>query len=98
VPRKYRRNPNAFDYIQTVPAETLRKANSRVQADLENDGNDETMICVICMNPVHLDVDEHGGVIKRSALAGGVAALSASWNVRQSGFGSWMSLFRRRDR
>ena len=54
MPESMRRNPNAYDYY--------RKITSQYVAD-EESGKIEELICVICMNPVRYDVDEHGSVI-----------------------------------
>lgn len=55
-----RRNPNAYDYY--------RKITSQYVAD-EESGKIEELICVICMNPVRYDVDEHGSVINEAVPA-----------------------------
>jgi len=53
VPRKFRRDPNAYEYNRDLDSDTIQQ---------EESGQVEEMVCVICMVPVRHDVDMFGGV------------------------------------
>ena len=73
VPERFRRNPFAFNYYQDVPQSLInrdKKQRAKAQGtsgllsgeELKDDADDGEveMLCVICMNAIHLDVDESG--------------------------------------
>lgn len=73
VPERFRRNPFAFNYYQDVPQSLInrdKKQRAKAQGasglltgeELKDDADDgeAEMLCVICMNAIHLDVDESG--------------------------------------
>ena len=63
VPKRFRRNRNAHEYIHTVPQNVLKRAKTVKDPTLQTN-NDDDVTCVICMNYVHFDVDENGGLIR----------------------------------
>lgn len=76
MPERFRRNPFAFNYYQDVPQflitrdKKLRKGQNNVdlldgeEAKDEPDNGMEEMLCVICMNSIHLEVDESGSLMQ----------------------------------
>ena len=64
VPRRYRINPQAYDYCRSVPESVLERAKT-VSDPLEPSNFDDDITCSICMNYIHYQVDEDGGLIRR---------------------------------
>lgn len=63
VPKRFRINRFAHDYYKTVSSSVLARAKLCKDPTAQS-GNDDDVTCVICMNFVHYDVDEHGGLIR----------------------------------
>lgn len=67
VPKRFRRNRNQFNYYQdVVPLTKLKKKKGsdalETSEDTESQVIEENM-CVICMNSIHYEVDEHGNLV-----------------------------------
>lgn len=58
VPKRWRMGPNEHNYFLDVPCP---KQNT---LDEESGNNSEEMICVICMNDIRFEVNDHGGLIE----------------------------------
>ena len=77
VPLAWRRNPNAYNYYRDVPSAIIKRAKREAEAnqklgnqnapmnqdDEAIEEESEEMLCVICMNGVHLQVDESGSLV-----------------------------------
>lgn len=81
VPERFRRNPFAFNYYQDVPQSLINRdkrmrnkaqnAHDLLQSeDTKDEGDDGEveMLCVICMNSIHLEVDESGSLLQGGQL------------------------------
>ena len=64
APRRFRINPEAYDYYRDVPEKDLARAKL-VSDPLNENGFEDAMTCVICMNYIHYKVDESGGLIRK---------------------------------
>ena len=60
-------NPNAHEYYHVVPSSVLRRAQTNKDPTAPS-SNEDDLTCVICMNFVHFDVDENGGLIRKDGL------------------------------
>jgi hypothetical protein len=58
VPLAWRKNPNAFNYFHKFSQKAAAVAN---QPDIERQEINDQEDCVICMNPLHLEVDANNG-------------------------------------
>ena len=67
VPKRFRRNPFAHEYYRAVPASALRRAKECRDPTAPSSHEDD-VTCVICMNYIHFEVDEHGGLIRKDGL------------------------------
>ena len=79
MPERFRRNPFAFQYYHDVPQSLItRDKQNRKKKDNDllvgeegkeepADDGQEDMICVICMNSIHLEVDESGSLVETVA-------------------------------
>lgn len=61
MPKSLRRNPFAHDYFKSVKASVLARAKLNKDPTAPSD-NEDDVTCVICMNFIHYEVDEHGGL------------------------------------
>ena len=76
IPKRFRRNLNAHEYYQVVPASVLRRAQTNKDPAAPS-SNEDDITCVICMSYVHYDVDENGGLIRKDGFQDGADALAA---------------------
>jgi len=53
-----------------VAASVLQRAK-QVTDPMAISNNEEDVACVICMNYVHYEVDEHGGLVRRDGVVEG---------------------------
>ena len=64
VPRRYRIDPQAFDYYRSVPESVLERAKTATDP-FEPSNFVDDITCSICMNYIHYKVDEDGGLIRK---------------------------------
>ena len=68
VPKSLRRNRNAHEYYHSVPSDVLKRAKNCKDPTAQTNHEDD-VTCVICMNYLHFDVDENGGLIRTDSHA-----------------------------
>jgi len=86
IPKRFRRNPLAYNYYHNVPASVL----ARVKRGDKDAACEDDETCVICMNYIHFDVDESGGIISLDGPRAPALAISAD-PPRQSSLTNWFS-------
>ena len=62
IPKNLRRDPQAHEYYRSTPGSVLRRAK-QTKDPMASSAHEDDITCVICMNYVHYQVDEHGGLI-----------------------------------
>lgn len=77
IPKRLRVDPHAHEYYRNTPASVLRRAKQTKDPTAPS-AHEDDITCVICMNYVHYEVDEHGGLIQTNAAVMPAAASSAS--------------------
>jgi len=67
VPKRFRVNPFAHNYYRQVPASVLRRAKTTKDPTAPSSFEDDVS-CVICMNYIHYEVDEFGGLVRKDRV------------------------------
>lgn len=65
IPKRFRRSPLAHNYYHNIPASVLRRARLN---EKDAPPTDEEVMCVICMNYCHFEVDDSGGLFRTDVI------------------------------
>ena len=71
---RFRINPFAYDYYRSVPASVLRRAEQTADP-MATSSHEDDITCVICMNFVHYEADEHGGLVSQDSSVQEIVAV-----------------------